>query len=98
MAQVAAVPTILGSCLSSRLKPRQRLLISPGEVRCVDFERIECPACGKQFAPLFPRPLRKGWEARMQAAQGLRTNLDVTFGSAPDSQFGTDPAARPLSP
>jgi predicted RNA-binding Zn-ribbon protein involved in translation (DUF1610 family) len=26
-------------------------LISPAEVRRVDFERIECPVCGEQFAP-----------------------------------------------
>jgi ribosomal protein S27AE len=26
-------------------------LISPAEVRRIDFERIECPACGERFAP-----------------------------------------------
>ena len=25
--------------------------ISPVEVRHIDFERIECPACGERFAP-----------------------------------------------
>ena len=26
-------------------------LISPAEVRRIDFERIECPVCGEQLAP-----------------------------------------------
>jgi len=28
-----------------------RKSISPAELHRVDFERIECPACGERFAP-----------------------------------------------
>jgi predicted RNA-binding Zn-ribbon protein involved in translation (DUF1610 family) len=31
--------------------PKCGALISPAEVRRIDFERIECPVCGEQFAP-----------------------------------------------
>lgn len=27
-------------------------LISPAEIRRVDFEHIECPVCGERFAPV----------------------------------------------
>jgi predicted RNA-binding Zn-ribbon protein involved in translation (DUF1610 family) len=26
-------------------------LISPAQIRRIDFERIECPVCGERFAP-----------------------------------------------
>jgi predicted RNA-binding Zn-ribbon protein involved in translation (DUF1610 family) len=31
--------------------PKCGKAISPAEVRRVDFERMECPACGERFAP-----------------------------------------------
>jgi ribosomal protein S27AE len=31
--------------------PKCGKVISPPEVRRIDFDRIECPACGEQFAP-----------------------------------------------
>jgi predicted RNA-binding Zn-ribbon protein involved in translation (DUF1610 family) len=31
--------------------PKCGKLISPVEVRRIDFERIECPVCGERFAP-----------------------------------------------
>ena len=31
--------------------PKCGKAISPAEVRRIDFERIECPACGERFAP-----------------------------------------------
>ena len=31
--------------------PKCEKKISPAEVRRVDFERIECPACAERFAP-----------------------------------------------
>jgi ribosomal protein S27AE len=31
--------------------PKCGALIPPAEVRRIDFERIECPMCGEQFAP-----------------------------------------------
>jgi ribosomal protein S27AE len=39
--------------------PKCGKLISPAEVRRIDFERIECPACGERFMPAFggPTPL-----------------------------------------
>jgi hypothetical protein len=39
--------------------PKCGRAIPPAEVRRVDFERIECPACGKKFVPchgLSPAP------------------------------------------
>lgn len=32
--------------------PKCGKLISPAEVRRIDFERIESPACGEQFVPV----------------------------------------------
>jgi ribosomal protein S27AE len=31
--------------------PKCGHVISPAEVKRIDFEHIECPACGEQFAP-----------------------------------------------
>jgi ribosomal protein L37AE/L43A len=31
--------------------PKCGKAISPAEVKRVDFEHIECPACGERFAP-----------------------------------------------
>jgi predicted RNA-binding Zn-ribbon protein involved in translation (DUF1610 family) len=31
--------------------PKCGKLISPAQVRRIDFERIECPECGEQFVP-----------------------------------------------
>jgi ribosomal protein S27AE len=31
--------------------PKCGHVISPAEVRRVDFERIECPVCGEEFTP-----------------------------------------------
>jgi hypothetical protein len=31
--------------------PKCSRVIPPAEVRRIDFERIECPACGDRFAP-----------------------------------------------
>jgi predicted RNA-binding Zn-ribbon protein involved in translation (DUF1610 family) len=31
--------------------PKCGKLVSPAEVRRIDFERMECPACGERFAP-----------------------------------------------
>jgi len=36
--------------------PKCRKVIPPAEVRRIDFERIECPACGEQFVPVPRRP------------------------------------------
>jgi hypothetical protein len=32
-------------------RPKCGKKISPAEVRRIDFERMECPACGERFAP-----------------------------------------------
>jgi hypothetical protein len=37
--------------------PKYGKVISPAEVRRIDFEHIECPACGGRFAP---RPASSG--------------------------------------
>jgi ribosomal protein S27AE len=34
--------------------PKCGKAISPAEVRRIDFERMECPACGERFAPIKP--------------------------------------------
>jgi hypothetical protein len=31
--------------------PKCGALLSPADVRRIDFERIECPVCGEQFVP-----------------------------------------------
>jgi ribosomal protein S27AE len=39
--------------------PKCGRVIPPAEVRRVDFERIECPACGARFVPCLDCPRAK---------------------------------------
>jgi uncharacterized CHY-type Zn-finger protein len=38
--------------------PKCEKAISPAEIKRVDFEKMECPACGERFAPSNSRPSR----------------------------------------
>jgi predicted RNA-binding Zn-ribbon protein involved in translation (DUF1610 family) len=35
-----------------RACPKCGKVITPADVKRIDFERMECPACGERFAPL----------------------------------------------
>jgi ribosomal protein S27AE len=46
----------LGDVLGSlnTVCPKCGCSIPPAQVRRIDFERIECPACGERFTPAKP--------------------------------------------
>jgi hypothetical protein len=42
-----------------KLCPKCGCLISPAQVRRIDFERIKCPVCGERFVPVPGQPEKK---------------------------------------